>query len=66
MANVYDMVSGQFIEDAACPQIAKLSPCDSVNHEELSLQLQTIESTSETKQFRLPADLAYQTFLLTE
>jgi hypothetical protein len=66
MANVYDMVSGQFIEDAASPQFEMSSQCDAVNHEELSLQLQTIESTSDTKQIRLPADLAYQTFLLTE
>ena len=66
MANVYDMISGQFIEDEDTQQVEQSSPYAVIDHEELSLQLQTIENTSEPKQVKLPADLAYQTFLLTE
>ena len=53
MANVYDMVSGQFIEDENSLHLEQSASYAATYHEELSLQLQTIENTSETKQIRL-------------
>ena len=66
MKNVYNMVSGQFIEDEPKTQSAQMPTYSAENYGALSLQLQTVENRYASRQHALPADLAYQTFLLTE
>ena len=65
MTNVYDMVAGQFIDDEPVKQTEQHS-CNAIEHRELRLQLQPVENTSKQTRNELPADLAYQAFLLTE
>lgn len=64
MKVTYDMISGQFIDDEVNPQAAQPSSYDVTHHEELSLQLQLVESSSEQQKNKLPADIAYRAFLL--
>ena len=66
MTVIYDMTSGQFIEDETSPQMELQNSCDATHHEELSLQLQTVESVIKIEKNRLPADLAYKAFLLNK
>lgn len=66
MENVYDMVSGQFIEDESRSQTEQQTSDSAENYGALNLQLQTVENSYTLKKHALPADLAYQTFLLTE
>ena len=65
MKIVYDMVSGEFIEDESVPMKEVESPFNyDTPHPELQLQL--VEQQSSSKTTGLPADLALQTYLMTK
>ena len=64
MTIVYDMVAGQFLEEEPTKKENQHAP--EIQREAVSLQLQPVENSSDLNQKALPADLAYQTFLLTE
>ncbi len=64
MTIVYDMVAGQFLEEEPTHKEDQQAP--DIQCKAVSLQLQLVENSSDLNQKALPADLAYQTFLLTE
>jgi len=64
MTIVYDMAAGQFLEEE--PVLETTPQASDFQHAAVGLQLQPVENSSEFNQKALPADLAYQTFLLTE
>jgi len=67
MTNVYDMVSGEFIEDDSVPTQEVESSFDEVNfYQQPALQLQLVEQQISSKTISLPADLALQTFLMSK
>ena len=67
MKNVYDMVSGQFIEDEAYPTQNVESSFDvDCYHLQTALQLQLVEQQTTANSNTLPADLALQSYLMTE
>jgi len=67
MRNVYDMVSGEFIEDESVPTQEVESSFDEVNfYQQPALQLQLVEQQISSKTISLPADLALQTFLMSK
>ena len=67
MKNVYDMVSGEFIEDESVPMQEVESYSDYDNFSCLTaLQLQTVEQQTTPKTISVPADLALQTFLMSK
>jgi hypothetical protein len=67
MKNVYDMVSGEFVEDESVPMQEVVS---TINHDDFyhqsALQLQLVEQQTSSKSISLPADLALQTFLMSK
>jgi hypothetical protein len=65
MTMVYDMVSGQFITDESNPQTEQSSYVSTYD-DVPNLQLITPEDIKHPRKITLPADLAYQVFLLTE
>ena len=67
MKNVYDMVSGEFIEDESVPMQEVESSFDDDNfHPQSTLQLQLVEQQNTSTTISLPADLALQTFLMSK
>ena len=67
MKNVYDMVSGEFIEDDSVPMQEVGSSYDDNNfYPQSTLQLQLVEQHSPSTTICLPADLALQTFLMSK
>ncbi len=67
MKNVYDMVSGEFIEDESVPMQEVESSFDyDTLYPQAVLQLQLIEQQTTSKTISLPADLALQTFLMSK
>lgn len=65
MTIVFDMVSGQFLDEKSGTQTEQQHSYETAHHEELALRLETVENSGNQKKTDLPADLAYQTFLLT-
>ena len=67
MINVYDMVSGEFIEDESVPtQLVEPAFDYDDLHPQTMLQLQPVEQQTSSKTINLPADLALQTFLMSK
>jgi len=67
MTNVYDMVSGEFIEDESVPMQEVESSSDDFNfYHQSALQLQLVEQQPSSTTISLPADLALQTFLMSK
>ncbi len=67
MTNVYDMVSGEFIEDDAVPTQEVESSFDEDNfYPQTTLQLQLVGQQTSSNTTSLPADLALQTFLMSK
>lgn len=67
MINVYDMVSGEFIEDESVPTQEVASSYDEDNfYHQPALQLQLVEQQISSKTINLPADLALQTYLMSK
>ena len=67
MKNVYDMVSGEFIEDESVPMQEVESSFDDGNfYPQSALQLQLVEQQNSSRTISLPADLALQTFLMSK
>jgi hypothetical protein len=67
MKNVYDMVSGEFIEDESVPMQEVDSSLEDDNfYHQSALQLQLVEQQTFSTTISLPADLALQTFLMSK
>ena len=67
MKNVYDMVSGEFIEDDSVPmQEVESSYEDDNFYYQSALQLQLVEQQTSSTTISLPADLALQTYLMSK
>ena len=67
MKNVYDMVSGEFIEDDSVPMKEVESSYEDDNfYYQSALQLQLVEQQTSSTTINLPADLALQTYLMSK
>lgn len=62
MAIIYDMVSGQFINDEPVFSSQPSYELDVARYDETRLQLVPVSTESSSNKFKLPADLAYQAF----
>jgi len=63
MTNIYDMVSGEFIEDETILMDNACLHNDIDHGNALNLQLQLVEIQHQPETCKLPADLAYQAFI---
>ena len=67
MKIVYDMVSGEFIDDEPVPmQEVESSFNDDNFYHQSALQLQLVEQQTSSATIHLPADLALQTFMMSK